>query len=360
MNKTSLPFANEFENFSLLCMNEDGRFVKPADDLDEFIDGFEVEPNDLPDFFKENIVLPDGVTDVFVWVHGWQNTHESALTNARRLFNGITELAERELQRYSKISTFNPAFIVVRWPSQSSVLPSGYRKIRNRAMQLIEDGYAEFFLASLLGYLDQKNQRVGGQGSKTLAAAGGFYVHCIGHSFGGRFLTAAVKAAADPLPQTLSLMNSINPEGRLVLSAAAQDKFEFTVDSMLVFQMAAPSSGFSTHLSPLIHESPFRGPLVTTFSDSDTANCFWHTQIENEKAIGCCGVAEPQEDVSTIVLAELSYDYVPEDFSTNIVNVNASDAFNDTGPVTGAHSDYFYEESIHLLLSLVNHVYGII
>lgn len=231
-----------------------------------------------------------------------------------------------------------------------------YRKIRDRATELTEEGEAEFFLASLLGYLDWKNDRVGGHGSKTLAAAAGFFVHCLGHSFGGRFLTAA-----NPQSRTLSLMNSIGVGTRAVLSANAAAKFSFTVDSMLVFQMAAPSTRFEPQLTKLVHDAPFRGPLVTTFSIADTANCMWHKEAGDEQAIGCSGVKEPHQDVSTIPLANLTYNYTPQDFSTNIINVNASLVYTDgnglTGIVVGAHSDFFYEESIHLVLSLVNHVH---
>jgi hypothetical protein len=359
MTKTPLPNANDFNAFSLVCLNSNGRFVRPGKDLDGFTDGEEIKPDQLPTFLKERIVLPEGVTDVFMWVHGWQNTHQEAIGSARRLFNGINLLAKRQPQRYPRLTPFVPAFLVVRWPSQSSFLPEGYKTIRDRATQLTEKGDAEFFLASLLGYLDQKNTRVGGQGSKTLAAAGGFYVHCLGHSFGGRFLTAAIKAAASPQPRTLSLMGSILSDDRLVLSVTSTNNFTFTVDSMLVFQMAAPSASFAPQLSTLIHDAPFRGPLVTTFSSSDKANCLWHKLIGDEQAIGCCGVRQPIQDVNTtpLLLADLSNNYAPKDFSTNIVNVDASAVFTDGNLMVGAHSDFFYEESIHLTLSLVNHVH---
>ncbi len=360
MTKTQLPNAASFNDFSLVCMNANGRYVKPKQDLDDFSDGQEINPDQLPDFLKQNIVLPSGVTDVFVWVHGWRNTHKSALASARRLFHGIDLLAQRSPLRYPRLSPFVPAYLVVRWPSQSNILLNGYKKIRDRAMQLTENGDAQFFLASLLGYLDQKNQRSGEHGSKTLKAAGGFYVHCIGHSFGGRFLTAAVNAAAEPQLRTLTLMNSVSLGGRLVLAASDPQKFKFTVDSMLVLQMAAPCSKFAPQLSKLIQDAPFRGPLVTTFSDSDKANCTWHKRIEGEKGIGCSGTAEPNHDIATIKLAELPYDYTTQDFSKAIVNVDASHIFNESSFMQpqGAHSDFFYEESIHLLLSLVNHMHA--
>lgn len=84
----------------------------------------------------------------------------------RRLFHGINLLAQRQTLRYPHLTPFVPAFLVVRWPSQSWPTSDGYKEIRDRTMQLTESGDAEFFLASLLGYLDQKNQRLGGTAAR--------------------------------------------------------------------------------------------------------------------------------------------------------------------------------------------------
>ena len=67
--------------------------------------------------------------------------------------------------------------------------------IRNRAKQMTTRGHAASFLASLLGYLDADNKREFDANRKVLVAKDGFYLHCLGHSFGGRFLTAAIKDA---------------------------------------------------------------------------------------------------------------------------------------------------------------------
>jgi hypothetical protein len=99
---------------------------------------------------------------------------------------------------------------------------------------------------------------------------------------------------------------------------------------------------------------------VLTYSSHDRANCVWHRVAERgEAAIGCSGASEPTNDISDIRYAGLDYKYTLEDFSTRIVNVRASEAFNHGGfRPEGAHSDFFYEESIHLVLSLANFVHG--
>jgi hypothetical protein len=239
-------------------------------------------------------------------------------------------------------------------------LPAGYRTIRDRAAALTQKGDAAFFLASLLGYLDKRNTRVAVGGAKRLAAAGGFFVHCVGHSFGGRFLTAAIRAAAAPQKRTLSLLRQVGKSQRKVLSATpSANGFEFTVDSMLVFQMAAPRKAFQGRLKDLVEKAPLRGPIVLTHSSSDRANCIWHRTAEGEQAIGCTGATAPVKYLSDVRFHELTQPYTAQDFRTRIVNVNASKAFTRKGfRFEGAHADFWYEESIHLLLSLADFVHA--
>lgn len=360
MNLHPLAGGGSFQNFSLLCLNANGRYVEPRQELDEFRDGREILPDQLPAYLRQKIVLPQGVTDVFVWVHGWRNDHTSGLANARRLFQGIEKVWQARRGAYSQLDRFVPAFVAVRWPSLSNPLPSGYKAIRDRTTALTERGDAEFFLAALLGYLDQQNTRVGGPGSKTLAAQGGFFVHCLGHSFGGRFLTAAIRAAAAPQAQTLHLLEQVGWAGRKVLSATADTGFQFTVDSVLIFQMAAPRSSFGPHLTTLIHRAPLRGPVLLTYSSHDRANCVWHRWAEQgELGIGCSGAAQPAEDLGEMHLCDLNHIYTESDFAKRILNVQASSIFAHSGlRPEGAHSDFWYEESVHLALSLAGFVHA--
>ena len=269
VNKTKLPDAVDFNEFSVIYMNEKGIFVDPEEDFDDISDGSEIPVDKLHEFFTRNIVKPKRCTDVFIWVHGWRNDLDDALESARKIFNGINLLYKKQQTSYQKIEDFVPAFVVVRWPSRSSVLSAGYKKIRDRAEYMISNGQAEYFLSSLLGYLESINSR---NPDKTLRSAAGFYVHCLGHSFGGRFLTAAVTSAATPNPG-------------MTLRGDGANGFPFAVDSMLVFQMAAPCKKFSNELTELVHNAPLKSPLVTTFSSYDKACCGWHVDMEKEQAI---------------------------------------------------------------------------
>jgi hypothetical protein len=157
----------------------------------------------------------------------------------------------------------------------------------------------------------------------------------------------------------LSLFNEITKGNRNVLSAKQSCRFEFAVDTVLVFQMAAPANGFGTELKCLASDAPLQGPIVLTHSRRDTPNCLWHNVIESEPGVGCSGATEPKGYVSNIKFRELDSEYTNADFSTGIVNVDASSAFKKGGIAEGSHSDFWYEESVHLLLSIVSSVRSI-
>ena len=106
--------------------------------------------DELPGFLKRRIKLPPGVTDVFVWVHGWQNDELRATSTANRLFAALNTWFKREAGRYPKLGEVVPAFVAVHWPSNSMPGLTGYRKIRRRARSMTTLGVAEYFLAPSL------------------------------------------------------------------------------------------------------------------------------------------------------------------------------------------------------------------
>jgi hypothetical protein len=329
------------QSFSWLDMDEQGRFLGD--------DGKPVPLASLKEFLKRVIVLPEGITDAFVWVHGWRTDEDSAERAAQQLFQGIEERWSRCKAQYPGLTAFKPAFVTVHWPSMSSVMPWGYAKIKGRAQSLIKNGEAEFFLSSLLGYLEEA-KGFDGPTLGLLKSRGGFYVHCLGHSFGGRFLTAAIHQAGfpeSPRSGTLALNDRDRANG-----------YRYSVDSTLVFQMAAPNASFGKSLDQLVNSSPLGGPLVVTWSSHDRANCVWHRMTEwTEAAIGCCGASEPRRFIRGISLKPDGKSYTAEDFAAKIVNVDSSWLFRGSrfDPV-GAHSDIWHHESIHLALSLAEHV----
>jgi hypothetical protein len=94
-----------------------------------------------------------------------------------------------------------------------------------------------------------------------------------------------------------------------------------------------------------------------THSKHDRANCLWHKLGEGEAAIGCVGAREPKRWIGQTVLRPSGEVYTPSDFASLIVNVNADEVYQEGGlRPEGAHSDIWYEETLHLILSLVRHM----
>jgi hypothetical protein len=331
----------DFSQFSMLYLDESGRFIDPEGGSRG--ETRLIAADELPVFLKRSIALPAQVTDVFVWVHGWQNDELRAAATAKRLFANLKDWFTREHARYPHLGTIVPGFVAAHWPSSSLPTLSGYTKIRDRAKRMTTEGEAEFFLASLLGYLDQGNARASDR--KVLLARDGFYVHCLGHSFGGRFLTAAIKAALAPAERT-----------RKILAAAHRETgFDFNVDSLCVLQMAAGNTTFQTEFSALL-KGPLCGPIVLTYSTADRALCTWHTISELESGIGCGGAIEPRDQIGSITMRTVDTPYSGADFSKDITNVNASQYFAGGGWIEGAHSDFWHTETLHLIASVIDQV----
>lgn len=164
----------------------------------------------------------------------------------------------------------------------------------------------------------------------------------IGHSFGCRFLCEAVQWAADEESLTLG-WSTPEPHGR-----------PFTVDSMLLLQMAAPRDAFATTFTALA-KAPLRGPVVATYTQHDRATGFWHLRAERRAGIGYAGIGTAPAPVSGIRMLSPDEPYPLSALDHRFVSVDASDVFMHGSGPAGAHSDHLRPESAHLLLSLADH-----
>jgi pimeloyl-ACP methyl ester carboxylesterase len=277
-----------------------------------------------------------------VFVHGWNNTATHAAASAARLFNGIElGLVEQRRHYYPGLADYRGYYIAVRWPSQSNPLPAGYRRIRDRAHAMTTNGHAEYVLAALLGYLNTIRKQPT-LGPPTLRTRSGQYLHLVGHSFGGRFLGEAIKEAA-------------NPQGPPVLQLPPRNpNYPYTVDNLLVFQMAACPEVFTHEFAAVLDNAPIHGPIALTFSEADHANCVWHRLTEHAPGIGCHGATIPP--ARSITLRPVEQDYTANELNHPLINVNASWLYRRGRRALpqGAHSDFWYAESIHLLLTLAD------
>ncbi|WP_223186642.1 hypothetical protein [Streptomyces sp. CBMA29] len=306
-------------------------------------------------YLAQNLRIPERATDIYVYAHGWQTAPEAASRRAAALVRQAITLRAARGRMYPGVGDgYRPWVVVVRWPSSSRVSLGGFLAVRDRAhaMSAAGTGHAPYVLSHLLGYLD--THRADPADPAVLANRHGQYLHLVGHSLGGRFLCEAVQWATE------------RPARPRVLgwSAAADPRRPFTVDSMLIFQMAAPRDAFTDSFTSLFPAAgragaPLRGPLVLTHSRWDRATGFWHLRAEGASGIGHSGVGRTPVPQSSIRLRTTRTAYRLDDLDHRIVNVDAGWLYRGGWGTrlspAGAHSDFQHPESSHLLLSLASH-----
>ncbi|MGW5717076.1 hypothetical protein ACWEVP_12995 [Amycolatopsis sp. NPDC003865] len=317
----------------LLDLDDHGDFLDPET-------GSPVPPEAVPRFLTRWLAVPADATDIVVFVHGWRTTRATADRRARQFFDLVEARYDAGRDDYPGLGRWQGCYVIVRWPSMSNPFLSGYRRIRDRAHAMTTGGHAAQALGHLLGYLNAERQLPDGPAS--LRTVSGQYLHCVGHSFGGRFVVEAVQAAAGDGPPVLGWNR-------------ADARYPYTVDTLLVFQMAARPDVFTDRFAPVLENAPINGPIVLTRSRADRATGLWHRLAEGGvRGIGHVGALAPAEHVGATELHDLATPYRRSELGRRIVNVDAERRFRRGrwwNPA-GAHSDIWYPESAHLLLSL--------
>ncbi|MFD8493357.1 alpha/beta hydrolase [Amycolatopsis sp. NPDC059657] len=283
------------------------------------------------------LLVPETATDIVVFTHGWNNTRRTAERSAGRFIDLVESGFHAD--RYPELAHWSAYYVVVRWPSMSNPFLTGYRRIRDRAHAMTTEGRAADVLAQLLGYLNTERRLPGSP--PALRNAAGQYLHCVGHSFGGRFLAEAIQVAADRRPPVLG-WNLGDP------------RYPYTVDTLLVFQMAAAPDVFACRFERILHNAPINGPVVLTHSRADRATGLWHRLAEGTAGIGHVGASAPSQYVAWTALREITAAYERGELDQRIVNIDASHRYRRGrwwNPA-GAHSDIWYPESAHLVLTL--------
>ncbi|MCC9740266.1 hypothetical protein [Streptomyces sp. MNU89] len=323
-------------------LNEQGRLTLPGSDTPVPVDR-------VAEQLARRLRVPDRVTDIHVYVHGWRTPPARATRTAVQLLEQAVELYASAPDRYpALLSGYRPWCVVVRWPSSSLPGMKGYERIKDRAhaMSAEGQGHAPYVIGHLLGYLDA--ERADPSGPAVLANRAGQYLHLMGHSFGGRFLCEAVQRAAER-PPVLGWSTPYDP------------RRPFTVDSMLIFQMAAPRDAFLRQFDTLFPTAtrpgaPLRGPIALTYSRWDRATGFWHLRAEKAPGIGHSGAgAAPIPQFSTRLLPT-DTNYPQQVLDHRLVNIDADWLYRGSRRTrlhpSGAHSAFLRPESAHLLLTL--------
>ncbi|MCM2389238.1 hypothetical protein [Streptomyces albipurpureus] len=315
-------------------------------DLDEsgwLLDGGEPVPADrLDEHFGSVLTPPPWATDIIVYVHGWQTSPESAANAVTRLMALVEEQYESRSALYPALAArFAPWVVLLRWPSRSGAHLAGYRRIRDRAHALSAGGgHAGRVIGQLLGHLDTQRGNPGA--APVLASRSGQYLHLVGHSFGCRVLCEAVQWAAAERPGATLGWSRPGPG------------LPFTVDSLLLLQMAAPRDVFATVFTALA-DAPLRGPVVATYAERDWATGLWHRLAESRRGIGSQGIGTAPEPVSAIRMLSPTEAYALDALDHWFVSVDAGTVFTAGRGPAGSHSDHIRPETAHLLLSLADH-----
>jgi esterase/lipase superfamily enzyme len=310
--------------------------------LVDFDSGRIIPTEGVADWLDRTIALTPEVTDIFVFVHGWRNSTERASQSISKLVRLLqAQLAAQEAM-YRELTGFFAFFVLIRWPSMSNPFPEGYRRIRDRAHAMTTQGHAEFVIAHILGYLNSIRELPSAE-PPTLRTNRGQYLHCIGHSFGGRFLCEAIMAANEPTAPTLAW-------------PWARNEYPYTVDTLLVFQMATRPDDFADRYSPLLTAAPISGPVVLTFSHADRALRLWHRFAEGTPGLGAYGATAPRDTIQVVRMPRMDEYMTIRPENGRIVSVDSTWRFK-RGRISrpeGAHSDIWYPESANLVLSLAD------
>ncbi|MFI7340374.1 hypothetical protein ACIBUY_20885 [Streptomyces sp. NPDC050085] len=320
-----------------LDLDEDGMLRHPDSDR-------QITDAELPETIRQLLSLPVAATDLLVFVHGWLTPPEEARARMARLVQ-LTEQAwavRRAL--YPRLPDgLRVQPIALRWRSDT-----GYREAMARTRNAALEGHAAHVLAALLGYLDAWRELPVPDGA--LPGRGGQYLHCVGHSFGCRFLCQA-------LPEAGPAEHARRPEHVMAGPVHRDERYPYTVDSVLLMQMAAPRSTLARGglYADLFERAPVSGPVAVTHSRHDRATGLWHFLAEGHRGIGTAGLRKAVVPVHRIRMHPPHVPYADADLHHRLIDVNATRVFR-AGRFTrsGAHSDLWHPHSAHLLLSLMD------
>ncbi|WP_394434715.1 hypothetical protein [Streptomyces sp. SGAir0957] len=321
-----------------LDLDEDGMLRHP--DSGRRID----DDAELPEVLRQSLSLPGAATDLLVFVHGWLTPPAEVERRLARLLALTEQVWAGGREHYGRLPDAPRLLpVALRWRSRT-----GYRAAIARAHDATVEGQAAHVLAALLGYLDEWRELPGSDAS--LPGRGGQYLHCVGHSFGCRFLSRA-------LPEAGPAELVARAEHVLAGPVHADPRYPWTVDSVLLLQMAAERStlGPGGAYADLFARAPVSGPVALTHSRHDRATGLWHLLAERHRGIGTAGLREAAVPVHRIRMHRPDEPYTDADLHHRLVDVNASRVFR-RGRLrfAGAHSDLWHPHTAHLLLSLMD------
>lgn len=322
----------------LIDLDADGQLLYPGSRT--------VVPREaIPGFLETHLRLREETTDIFLHVHGWRTSPSDAEDKAHKLFALVDLMMAQQAHAYRRILGFRPQYVGVRWPSADKRLPLDYYAIRDRTASMSASGQVARVLGAVLGYFNT-NRELPEPGPDVFAGAYGQYLHCVGHSFGSRFLLHGILEASARLAEG----------GPDTLAWDWRDpSYPWTLDSLTLFQAALPADAFAhPPYAGILDPSVLNAPVIMTYSPSDTALGFYHRRNEQQDGIGHLGATAPAKQITRVPLQDIGTSYTLAR-DKRLINVDASHLYVKGMRIAGgAHSDFYHPESAHLLLSLAD------
>lgn len=283
------------------------------------------------------------VTDVVVFVHGWNKNPSSAESDYQdflcRLHGKMRDVIGNRKRGGGLV------VIGVFWPSTVSgkqkdpllVKPVSYFKMRDRADYIASTGLYELFLT--LGKLNE--QSPSGTPER---------IQLIGHSFGARMVLASLSELNDKGELDTFLASSKSANVVLLNAAVAPDRF-------LWLPVALRESTFGTEMGFQNEAANSQLFNVHSYNDDATRRLFPIASLFNDEpsvcAAGACGVPE----FKTVTLGESGDIELPEpDCPDSLRNINAWNV--DATAVVASHTD-IYKGRIAALLSRLTYDDGL-
>lgn len=260
---------------SLPCENIDRPFFSPV----EFDEAGNVRYPQQVDELHKRFADRD-VTDVLVFVHGWNKNSTSAESDYQSFLCRLhARLYKIERFRSAKragglvvVGVFWPSTITNRAAEPLLLMPYSYFQIRNRADQVAEAGLAKM-LANLTPLIDVK---MGMPEPR---------VHLIGHSFGGRMVVKALETMHKNGQLVPFFSRTVSSNVILLNAAVPSDRFDWIVSVAKNAQGPRFSSANEKEGAFLYNiysgddaANKYLFPIASLFND-DQAEC----------AVGACG-----------------------------------------------------------------------
>ena len=291
-----------------------------------------------------NDINSDGLTDLVVFIHGWNKSPVSAERDYQDFLcrlHGKLPLTEQNSKRdgnWKILGVFWPSTITNRPKEPLLVKPVSYYKIRNRV-----DDMAKVGLAVLMKELFDNLVEI--DSSRRLSRPDDrIRLHLIGHSFGGRMIISSLKKLSDD-GDLVPILNNLESTNVILINAAAPPSLFSWIKGTVanawkLSQPARFTSSTSSYLLNIHSEKDQANKVlfrIASAFNSDEQSC----------AVGACGIP----DYPTICVDNAGKLIEPEQPVSEAADINIKNI--DATNIVYGHSDIYKGRIASLVADLL-------